>query len=71
MDRYWATRKRRKTILAEGNILLCLDSAMMVFPHFGLNGNYELFAPSIQSNIQFVDFDLSDTFNVRSQVVLK
>ena len=71
LGRYRSTNQGRILFAAAGNILLSLNDPMLVGTAFSLDGNNELTAKFINSDIDFIDFYLSKIFDSCSEVILK
>ena len=59
-----------KSIFDKGDVLTCLDHANLVVAALCLNRDSKMAPMSVESNIEFIDLDLTDSLNGGAQVVL-
>ena len=65
------TSKRRKFFFAASQVLPGLDDGELIVATFGLHGNDVMVAMSIKPHVQLVDFDLTNAYYCRPQMVLQ
>ena len=63
--------ERRKFFFAAQQVLPGLDDGELIVATFGLHGNDVMVAMSIKPHVQLVDFDLTNAFYGRPQMVLQ
>lgn len=71
LRRNGTTNKRGKFLTATSYVLLSLHDAVFIVSTFCLNRDHELAPVPVDSNINFINFNLSNIFDSRSQVILQ
>jgi len=68
---YWSAHENRKLLSAHCHILFNLNDVNSVLRSFSLDREYKMGSPFVDTNVNFIGLDLTNTLNKCSEMVLK
>jgi hypothetical protein len=71
LNRQGPTDQRRKLLFAAFHILAGLNNSKLIVSALGLHGDYELSPMPVNTDVYFVDLDLTQALYSGSKVILK